>query len=45
MSDELGGVWYLLNGATNGVAGDDLKVLLANSLQMAIWTVVVCPVL
>lgn len=28
LSDELGGVWYLLNGASNGVAGDDLKVLL-----------------
>ena len=28
MTDDLGGVWYILNGATNGVAGDDLKVLL-----------------
>ncbi len=28
MSDDLGGVWYILNGASNGVAGDDLKVLL-----------------
>lgn len=28
MSDDLGGVWYVLNGAANGVAGEDLKVLL-----------------
>ena len=28
MSDDLGGVWYILNGASNGVAGEDLKVLL-----------------
>lgn len=28
MNDDLGGVWYVLNGATNGVAGEDLKVLL-----------------
>jgi hypothetical protein len=28
MNDDLGGVWYVLNGASNGVAGDDLKVLL-----------------
>jgi hypothetical protein len=28
INDDLGGVWYVLNGATNGVAGEDLKVLL-----------------
>jgi len=28
LSDDLGGVWYILNGASNGVAGDDMKVLL-----------------
>ena len=28
INDDLGGVWYLLNGAANGVAGEDLKVLL-----------------
>lgn len=28
MNDDLGGVWYILNGSSNGVAGDDLKVLL-----------------
>ena len=27
MDDELGGAWYLLTGAANGYAGDDLKVL------------------
>ena len=27
VNDELGGAWYLLTGATNGYAGDDLKVL------------------
>jgi hypothetical protein len=29
MSDALGSVWYLLNGSSNGVAGDDLRVLIA----------------
>ena len=28
ISDNLGGLWYILNGASNGVAGDDLRVLL-----------------
>ena len=28
ISDDLGGLWYILNGATNGIAGDDLRVLL-----------------
>ena len=28
IADALGGVWYILNGATNGVAGEDKKVLL-----------------
>ena len=28
ISDDLGGLWYVLNGAANGVAGDDLRVLL-----------------
>jgi len=28
INDDLGGVWYVLSGATNGVAGEDLKVLL-----------------
>lgn len=28
ITDELGGVWYVLNGASNGVAGDDMRVLL-----------------
>ena len=28
ISDDLGGVWYVLNGASNGVAGEDLRVLL-----------------
>lgn len=28
MSDDVGGSWFILNGASNGVAGDDLKVLL-----------------
>ncbi|MFZ8835487.1 MAG: T9SS type A sorting domain-containing protein [Flavobacteriales bacterium] len=28
ISDDLGGAWFILNGATNGVAGDDLRVLL-----------------
>ena len=27
VDDELGGAWYLLAGASNGYAGDDLKVL------------------
>ncbi|MBN30686.1 MAG: hypothetical protein CL845_01620 [Crocinitomicaceae bacterium] len=27
VNNELGGAWYLLTGATNGYAGDDLKVL------------------
>lgn len=29
MNDELGGLWFILNGSTNGVAGDDLRVLIA----------------
>jgi len=28
ITDALGGVWYILNGATNGIAGEDKKVLL-----------------
>jgi hypothetical protein len=28
ISDDLGGLWYVLNGASNGVAGEDLRVLL-----------------
>ncbi len=27
LSDEIGGMWFILNGASNGVAGDDLRVL------------------
>ena len=27
VDDELGGAWYLLSGAANGYAGDDLRVL------------------
>ena len=34
IADELGGVWYILNGASNGVAGEDKKVLLGHLLQM-----------
>ncbi|MDA8978966.1 T9SS type A sorting domain-containing protein [bacterium] len=29
VDDEIGGAWFVLNGASNGVAGDDLKVLVA----------------
>jgi hypothetical protein len=29
VEDEIGGAWFVLNGAANGVAGDDLKVLVA----------------
>lgn len=29
INDEVGGAWFILNGASNGVAGDDLKVLVA----------------
>ena len=29
IDDEIGGGWYILNGQSNGVAGDDLRVLLA----------------
>ena len=28
IDDEIGGAWYALNGDANGVAGDDLKVLI-----------------
>ena len=28
IDDEIGGAWYALNGQTNGVAGDDFKVLI-----------------
>ncbi|MAI22653.1 MAG: hypothetical protein CL828_01220 [Crocinitomicaceae bacterium] len=28
ISDALGGLWYILNGASNGIAGEDKKVLL-----------------
>lgn len=28
IDDEIGGAWYALNGDSNGVAGDDLKVLI-----------------
>jgi hypothetical protein len=29
IDDEIGGGWYILNGQSNGIAGDDLRVLLA----------------
>lgn len=29
IDDEVGGAWFILNGAANGVAGDDLRVLVA----------------
>ena len=29
IDDEIGGGWYIFNGQSNGVAGDDLRVLLA----------------
>lgn len=29
VDDEVGGAWFVLNGAANGVAGDDLRVLVA----------------
>ena len=28
IADALGGVWYILNGAANGIAGEDKRVLL-----------------
>ena len=29
IDDEIGGGWFILNGQSNGIAGDDLRVLLA----------------
>ena len=29
LNDEIGGLWFLLNGSPNGVAGDDHRVLIA----------------
>ena len=29
VDDEVGGAWFVLNGASNGIAGDDLRVLVA----------------